>query len=253
MSERQQLPFTAKSVGIAPNTLRTLLRDDWDQLSRDSIERVCDRFQLGIEDLFELEPDTFWAPFEKAGRYTILAGTGSGKSLKDRRTAATLAMFLQTILPGVDVQTEASPSESDKIVDYVRNHNCIVIGSPRSNPATEVVLSRHFGAQPFVADPKNRAKIPTRFVFKKRDKLAQNCSVIEPWSPDRARESGLGICNQDGTRLIVEVDWWPRQEYFRRPIDRGRDCGLVCVIKRYCQMLWTGRVRRRVVRSVLHP
>ena len=29
--------------------------------------------------------------------------------------------------------------------------------------------------------------------------------------------------------------------------------GLFHIAQRYCQMLWTGRVRRRVVRSVLHP
>ena len=61
------MSFTAASIGIAPNTLRTLLRDDWDQISRDAIERVCDRFQCGVQELFELTPDNFWAPFVKRG------------------------------------------------------------------------------------------------------------------------------------------------------------------------------------------
>lgn len=232
VGERQQVGFTAKSIGIAPNTLRTLLRDDWDQLARDSIERVCDRFQLDIGDLFEFAPDGFWSPFEKAGQYTILAGTASGNSLRDTRTAATLAMFLQSVLLEVDVVTKASPSEPDEIVDYVRKHNCIVVGSPLSNRATEVVLSRHFGAQPFETGLKNRAKIPVRFVFKKRGRQAKNYAMIEPWSAGRGDASGLGICNQDGTQMIVEVDWWSKAEYLRRPIRRGRDCGLLCVINK---------------------
>ena len=53
------LSRTAAGIGIAPNTLRKLLRDDWNQVSRNTIERVCDRFGLQITDLFELVGGTF--------------------------------------------------------------------------------------------------------------------------------------------------------------------------------------------------
>ena len=230
-AEQEQVSFTAKSIGIAPNTLRTLLRDDWDQLARSSIERVCDRFGLEVQDLFELAPDDFWAPFEKAGRYTIIRGTRKGE-FRDQLAIAILGQSLHTLLPSVGVRMKSFLEEEEKIVDYVQNNNCVVVGSPRTNPATEVVLCRHFGAQPFVPSAENRAKVPVRFVFPKDDRIVKSYTTVEAWSGLRGKGSGLGVCDGTGRELIVEVDWWPKEEYFSRTVLRGRDCGLLCVIKR---------------------
>lgn len=130
-------------------------------------------------------------------------------------------------MPSVEVVNKTAPSEPDEIVEFVQKNNCVVIGSPRYNPATEVVLSRHFGAEPFGPEADNRSKVPVRFVFKKGDQNFKNCATVEPWSPSRSKGSGLDICNRKGTELVTEVDWWPTRVYRTRTIRGGRDCGLV--------------------------
>ncbi len=225
------MSFTAASIGIAPNTLRTLLRDDWDQISRDAIERVCDRFQCGVQELFELTPDNFWAPFVREGRCTIFRGS-SEEWIWDDTAAERVARFLDSNLPSVRVSTRPVPEDPSELVEYVQSHNCVVVGSPRSNPGTEVLLSRHFAAEPFVPSRENRAKIPVRFVFQKDDEALKKYASVEPWSERRGKKSGCGICDKKGTTLIVEADWLPKAEYYSRTVNKGRDCGLVLAIKK---------------------
>ena len=229
--EQQRVKFTAESIGIAENTLRALLRDDWDQLSRDAMERVCDRFECGIGDLFELIPDNFWAPFEREGRCTIFRGSVK-QWVWDDIAAARVARFLDAHLPSVRVNTSMVPEDPSELVEYVQSHNCVVVGSPRSNPGTAVLFSRHFDAEPFVPSPENRAKIPVRFVFQKDDEALKKYAVVEPWSGRRGKKSGCGICDKKGTKLIVEADWLPKAEYYSRTVHRGRDCGVVLAIKK---------------------
>jgi len=230
--ERRKISATAESIGIAPNTVRTLLRDDWDQLARDTIERTCDRFGLEIKDLFELVPDDFWTPFEEAKKYTILTGaedTKSGRQLLDENVASMIAISLRGMLPSVVNHRRDDLKEVDEIINYVMNHNCIVVGSPRSNPLTEVVVSQYFGARPFL--PQDRRKIPVRFVFAKEDETAKKSTLVEPWRQGRGKRSGLGLCDRKG-KLIVEADWWPRSEFLAKILLNARDCGLVLVVEK---------------------
>src|SRR3970040_301415 len=74
----------ARDVGIAPNTLRTLLDDDWQQLGRETIERVCDALGLGVHELFELVDLDFWKSFLRSGRYSLLRGSYIERDAKAR-------------------------------------------------------------------------------------------------------------------------------------------------------------------------
>ena len=130
--------FAAKSIGVAENTLRAMLRDDWHQLGRESIERVCDRFGVGITDLFELVPDEFWTPFEEAGRYVVIRGD-SDKWIWDAATAAELTKFLDMTFQ-IKGRTKNDFADPAVLINLVRRNNCLVIGSPRSNRAIEVLI-----------------------------------------------------------------------------------------------------------------
>jgi hypothetical protein len=120
-------------------------------------------------------------------------------------------------------------TDPDQIVEYATNHNCIVVGSPRSNGVTEVITSLHFGAEPYDDSPNNRLKVPFRFVFPAGMSLVS--AVVEP-SQSEKRATSPGICNRDATQLIAKTDWWPADEYLRKTIRRGHDCALVLIIPR---------------------
>ena len=95
--------FAAESIGISENTLRAVHRDAWDQISRDSIERICDRFNIEVHELFELVPDNFWTPFERANEYTLITPpeTEQGFEVRDENASGAVATFLQSLFPSI--------------------------------------------------------------------------------------------------------------------------------------------------------
>lgn len=227
-----QIGFLAESVGVAENTLRTLLRDDWDQLARDTIERVCDRFQLDVADLFQLHPDSFWTPLLRTNKYVVIRGMrkSQGRVLPlDAAARSVVTKYLNGTFPGLIGTFIDDLDKPADIVECARNNNCIVVGSPRSNPATEVILSHMFGAEPFVDTLSNRCKVPFRFVF--RNPSDAPSAVCEPWKSD-SRSSGVGIYDGKATQFVVEIDWLPFEDYLRRTIHKGTDCAMVAVVNR---------------------
>lgn len=230
--DQESIGFTAESIGIAPNTLRTMLRDDWDQLARDSIERVCDRYGFGIGDLFELVAEEFWSPFDEATEYTIIRGTAKSKEsdLRDESAATMVALFLKSSYQSLVRHNKEYSGNETELVDFVKEHNCLIVGSPRSNQATEVILSKHFGARPFT--PEDRAKIPVKFVFPRGEEITKKNTTAEPWSARAGNGSGCGLIDNKTGELIVEADWLPRNEYLSKTIRKARDCGLVLVVNK---------------------
>ena len=234
--ERRNIATTAESIDIAPNTLRKLLTDSWDQVGRSTLERVCDRFNISLDQLFEFKDDTFWMPFAGAEGCALVRGPGEGKSERrfldpfDGIARGLISAFLQsTIAPQIrpfvlDVSSEG------QVIDAVKNHNCIIAGSPKTNPATEVVISRLFGVPPYRADARQRRQIPFRFVFAKQNSVQS--SLAEPWSSTRGRTSGVGIYQESATDMLVEIDWWPYADYMKRTIRRGHDGAIVVVINK---------------------
>lgn len=220
--------FAADTIGVAENTLRALIRDDWDQLSRETIERICDRFAIQIDDLFELAPVNFWQPFLDADEIPILTeGTTAFRTFDE---GLRVVDSLQRLLPAVRFVTAPIAADPRQVLEDVGRRSCIVTGSPRSNRATEVILSDHFDAEPFNPDPTNRAKIPFRFVFPDGEQVTKNYSTAEPFRGSRSR-SGLGIWDSRRRHFIVEVDWWSREEYLQRVIESGHDGAIVMVIR----------------------
>jgi len=223
--------MTAAGIGVAPNTLRTLLRDDWDQLSREVIERICDRFNLQIDQLFELSPSTFWDSFEAANDYHILTGptrpdeTGQYQG-RDARARTVITSYLLNHFPGIAGRIRYDLTSPSDLTDYLRHHNCLVVGSPRSNAITEFVVATHFGAVPFDSTLSNRQLIPFRFRFA-TDRTIDSAMV----EPDRTGSTAIGISNRAG-QVIARADWLPFDDYLRRTLKSARDCGLVMVINK---------------------
>jgi len=228
--QKASVGFTADSIGVADNTLRTLLRDDWDQLARETIERVCDRFGLEISELFELVSDNFWRPFEESNEYMVLRGDKAKDLPRDARARTIVTNYLADSFPSIAGTTRDGLADVNEIVEYVRSHNCIIVGSPQSNRVTEVVICRHFGATPFDPSDANRQKLPVRFVFPKARR--QTSAMAEPWRAVFGGKSSVGLCDMNAERLLAKVDWWPRENFLRRTIARGRDAGLLLVINK---------------------
>lgn len=202
--ELTSLNRVAKKVGVAANTLRGLVNDNWDQLSRETIERVCDYFACGPAELFQLTPARFWEPVALVGECHVLKYTDEQQ--RDRQadlTALALESFLLGRFPTVRVRTSAPRLVSD-VPHYLSNHNCFVLGSPRLNAATEVALCRAFGVQPFKSIA-NSSQGP-RFQFIVRSNARPVKSTLILHRPEGRRYGfGFGIWDTEKQQLVAST------------------------------------------------
>lgn len=235
-AEGRKARFASES-GLHISTLNNLLEDSWDRIERDTIERVCDRLQCGLADLFSLERDNFWLPILNASSCYIIRGEIKERQRKvktflEENAKSTIADFLTSRLRlGATGYADAKNFLATKAaLKYVRAHNCCVIGAHASNRAFEYVITGHFGATAFDSSLPNRQKLPFRFV--RRPNELHESAFVEPWRPDLGNGSGLGIFSEDLRRLIVEIDWRSEPEYREATIEAGKDAALVLVVNR---------------------
>jgi len=216
-NKRPNLGELARKTGLARNTLRALARDDWEQLSRDVIERICDAQGLGLTQLLSLEPCDFWSSFVRSKTAYLLWGPRptpvNEYHTRDAAARASVSAYLNDQL-AVSVRPADGLVDSEAILRLVRTQNCIVVGSPRSNPVTAVVLHacfRHLGQSP-----------PVKFMF------TSDRFVDGPLSYDG--QDKAGIVDSDGV-AVVNATWLPPATYRSRAAKGLIDAAMVAVFR----------------------
>ena len=195
---------------------------------------LTDHLHCPIESILTLEPDNFWSQVIHQNSCHILRGVveetsafGRLKAPLEEQAKANIADFLQRNIPGVSMGFIEPLDDEDEIIEHIRNHNTIVIGGHRSNRFCEVAISQHFGAHPFDATTRNRARIP--FWLVKASKKYSSCFV-------ETRPSGIdgefGVYSFEHGRIIAAVDHAPFEDYLRMRIDGGHDAALVMVVNK---------------------
>jgi hypothetical protein len=223
----KQLAF---SIGIAEGTLRKQLSDNWIYVHRKEVEKICDHFGIGVDQLYKLVPDEFWAPFESLKTCTFLRGSTDPPQMRghDIDAESEIQNVLQKLVQGVRCQKKEFDLErAAEIPRLAENDNCIVIGSPKSNPASEILLCQFFKARPFDCDPENARRVPFSFVWP---------SGAAPDGPSTLSAASVampadkpGLCWRDGGSLVGRMDFWPFDQFKARTIGKGRDCGVIFV------------------------
>ena len=157
----------ARESGIARSTLEKLIGNHFSEIRRDTIERLAARLKISdLTELFSLQRDEkdFIAPFAERRSVTFVFGTHDVTDARARRGDGDESAMRTTIdLWDVRAQTEFlnfvrlhEPEIRDEVVFYskqsfgekerrevlelVRRHNTVIVGSPKINPACEAVL-----------------------------------------------------------------------------------------------------------------
>jgi DNA-binding Xre family transcriptional regulator len=225
----------ARKIGVSPQKMNAMINDDWEYITRDAIERAADFLNLRVADIFEFVPVNFWRPIEQAKRCTFLRG-----SQKDKRDArefhipryddeatSVIKSFLRDSLPDVYEPVVADHLEDDvELLRRAQRENCIVIGSPKSNAASEILLSRFFGAEPFDSSPENRRKIPFGFCWPEDGPIASRSSLTCSALARKEIEDRPGIALKG---VHVAADYKSTANFRKWQTPKGRDCGLVFV------------------------
>lgn len=180
--------------GISEPTLRKMLRGQWEYIHRSYIELLMDYLGLTASEVFESVPATFWDTIKESRSCVLICGSPrkeTGIPLPTTfalKAAQEIESFSQRTkeLSRIEYRFENELSE-EKLLHTVKTENCIVIGSSKSNPATEILISQIFDAQPRTPTEKNRELIPFGFL----------------WGEDteRTKESSLACSAKERTRL----------------------------------------------------
>lgn len=227
--------YLAKKIGVSPQKLSAMINDDWEYITRDAIERAADFLNLTPADVFEFVPVEFWKPIERAHRCIFLRGSQGNRSAErefhipryDDDATFVVKNFLRDSLPDVEERIIADHLEDeDELIGRARRSNCVVIGSPKSNAATEILLSRFFNAEPFNPSSENRRKIPFGFCWPEEGPIASRSSLTCSEFARNETEGQPGIALKG---LHVAADYKPEAIFHEWPTMKGKDAGLVFV------------------------
>jgi hypothetical protein len=210
--------YLEEELEIDTRTITKLLADSdkepW-RLDRDALQRyVLFAHERGYPP-FRVEVDPIWRSFENSDRVVIFRGPGKA----DIPVEGHLVKYFSRLR----AQARAAMGVQD-VEAWMKTQNCVFIGSPKANPASEYALSLLWGAQPFDARPQNRDRIAVHFLGMSGEKQS---SLLRE-GPRR----GLSVqLPNAAARSHVPVDWWPPEVYGPHEGD-GQDAALLVACHR---------------------
>jgi hypothetical protein len=227
----------AKALDIGYPKLTGVLEGRWTVLDRFLLEKLADFLEADIGDLFATTESAFFHPFRVVagnesypGEPTCLyvrrpdadrMGRSRPIRYRDDEAIQLVQRLLDRWLEGIR-PVEETASTSDEF-DQCIQQNCVVIGAPRVNIASELALCRAFNVKPF--DPASRQSMPFQFRWPPAAKGAEKSSIGE----NAASSASCGVLIGE-ERAFIKADYWDYEQFKRERIDRGRDCGIVLVM-----------------------
>ena len=238
----------AKRVGVSKATVAAYCANRWTVLDRTVLERLADVLQCEAGSLLVTEESRFFDPYanhagsrptciylRRPDAETLEIGRPMGH--RDNLATGRVDRLLEDAVEGM-VAIEDSATTLAEFGERVRQ-NCVVLGSPMVNAASEIALCRAFGVEPFQAA--QSGDLPFHFRVVATPETLEPSAIIKP-SPDDRR----GIWLRDEKELL-QADAWPREEFRRMELKRARDCAVVLVLNH--QTADDPRVRKLVVLS----
>lgn len=202
---REELGLTKedlkRELGIDARAIDKLIADSdakpW-RLDREQLRRYfLFAHSHGFEP-FTMEPNAIWKTFANT-RAVIFRG--------QRKADVPVESHLVKYFERLNCEVETS-TNSDGIEEAMKEHNCVIIGSPKANPACEIALAWLWKAEPFSANAKNRDRLPISF-------LGMTAEITPPSALlQESKRHGLTILHTDSkARTFLKVDWLPPEEY----------------------------------------
>jgi hypothetical protein len=220
----------ADELGLNVAQIARFRSDRWSTMKRADLQTVlCWGKRHGV-DLLTIEPSPIWRTFPNS-EVVMYRGRDSGTNplASDSRAEAELVEAF-TVQGCRVIPRLVSEPNSEEIIESMRTKNCVFIGSPKHNQATEIALAALWRLEPFGGTSENRSKAPVAFVW---EPAQARSTFSEPRQPDvklGIYMSVTGVKNER-SRYHVPVDWRPSREYVKW-IGRGRDAGLLVLCNR---------------------
>lgn len=232
--ERTKSALAAK-IGVSTQKLNAMINDEWRYITRDALERAADYLKISVSDVFEFVPVDFWKPIEDAKEWILREGSQSPLTNQKRfqltryndEASQAVKRFIRDFLPGVPEPVAEHDLDEEELMNKARTSNCIVVGSQKTNRATEILVSRFFDAVPNDPSPENRRKIPFGFCWADASEITRNSSLTCSETAREEMKHRPGIVTDEGIHILA--DYEPDETFPEWETDSGLDCGLVFV------------------------
>lgn len=207
----------AKELGMDVRSLMKLAADRPDDpwtLSRAALYRYIAFSARHDFPPFAVEQHPIWSTFKnRKDPIVLLRGSYGADALVE-------VQFGQHFGAGA---VKAQTSDGSDVEALMKEQNCIVIGSPKRNPSSEVALARLWGAEPYDALPGNRNRIPIHFLGMQPEPEDRHSALLRS-----GNRYGLDIQLPNETkRQFLEVDWVPPDRYGTKRTVAGQDAAAV--------------------------
>jgi len=206
----------ARALSIQPPSAKKLIDDDHTfRLGRKTLHKLMLlAFENGYEQgPFEVRHHEIWDTFQGAPA-TIYR-------VNDTWDARVEGRFRQ-FLAHLDCVPELGNAQGtlSAIEATMRSTNCVFIGSPKANPASELALALLCQAKPFDSTAGNRRRMPFQLLGKTERHKQVGSAVLAPgtWT---------GITVGATRRNRVRVDWLPEEVFWGRSTETGQDAAAV--------------------------
>jgi hypothetical protein len=171
--------------------------DPW-RLERSALHKLCLFAHSHGVDAFRIEPHPIWRSF---GDSEALLFRGPKKA--DVPVEKHLIEYFERLNCEIDSSTSFSSLD-----EKMREHNCVIIGSPKANRASELALTLLWGAEPFESSVKNREKIPIGFHGMQTDGTEPSALLQES-----TRHAISILPPGSKERSFLKIDWIPPEKF----------------------------------------
>lgn len=215
----------ASELGINLAHVARLRDDSWSTIQRGDLQKLLCWGQKHNTPLLSVEPNPLWRTLSGAEVVLFRGRKRDGNPLhSDSNVERELLVALEDEGCRITPRSIDTPNH-EEIAELMRTTNCIFIGSPKFNAATESALASLWELQPYDSRIANRKRSPIEFVW---DAAYQGNSVFGRQKTDgEAIGLHVGSRNAAGivhSRYLVPVDWKSPRQYSQWT-GKGRDAG----------------------------
>lgn len=220
----------ANELGINPAHVARLCEDNWATIQRPDLQKLlCWAQKHGQAELLSVVPNPAWRTLSNSEVVLFRGRTRDGNPLhSDSNVERELIVALEDEGCRITPRSIEMPDHA-QIVAWMRTTNCIFIGSPKLNAASESALAALWDVEPRRATASNRRLSPLQFVW---EPGYAGCSAFgRPKADGETIGLHVGVRNTDGIvqrRFPVPVDWKPADRYAKWT-GKGRDAGAMVV------------------------
>ena len=225
--------------------MRHYLEDRWTSVDRGLLERFADLVKCEVAEIFETRPSPFWEAFSEPGSSCHYIPAGGNNAAKEGGRAIYTddhaLRLVSELVKDCAPKTVVFFGEAETAEQFrsLAEDNVVVVGSPKSNRASEYALCKIFGLEAF--SPNAATPPPFHFVWHPSMKVEK--STFGSVSSQPKGPCGIWLHEK---RATVVADYNPDLEKFTNSrITNGRDCAVVVVMNH--RTTSTGVLKKLVV------